>query len=76
MTRKSTSRKGTPQPRALEGKDRFAFSFIIEALTQGLYPNVFDVLREYVQNAYDAVLRECFLNHLATNFRVRRMLAR
>lgn len=36
-------------------REELAFSYILEVLTQGLYPNVFDVLREYVQNAYDAV---------------------
>ncbi len=40
-----------------KAKEEFAYSFILEALTQGLYPNVFDVLREYVQNSYDAIVK-------------------
>ena len=39
-------------------REELAFSFVLEALTQGLYPNVFDVLREYVQNAYDALVKQ------------------
>jgi len=37
-------------------KEEFAYGFIIEVLTRGLYPNKFHVLREYIQNAYDAIL--------------------
>jgi hypothetical protein len=37
-------------------KEEFSYGFIIEVLTQGLYPNKFHVLREYVQNAFDAIL--------------------
>ena len=33
-----------------------AYGFILEVLTSGLYPNKYHVLREYVQNAYDAIL--------------------
>jgi len=39
-------------------QEEMAFSFVMEALTQGLYPNVFDVIREYVQNSYDAIVRD------------------
>jgi len=46
-----------------EERERFAYGFILEALTQGLYPNAFDVLREYVQNAYDAILKHLRLFH-------------
>jgi molecular chaperone HtpG len=38
-------------------QEEYAFSFILEVLTQGLYPNVLDVVREYVQNSYDAILK-------------------
>lgn len=38
-------------------QEEYAFGFILEVLTQGLYPNVLDVLREYVQNSYDAILK-------------------
>lgn len=38
-------------------KEEFAFGYILEVLTQGLYPNVLDVIREYVQNAYDSVVK-------------------
>lgn len=51
-----------PDAEAITSKDTippqrqdFAFAYILEVLTQGLYPNVFDVLREYVQNAFDAI---------------------
>lgn len=37
-------------------KEDYAYGFIIEVLTRGLYPNKLHVIREYVQNAYDAVL--------------------
>ncbi|MBC8492815.1 MAG: ATP-binding protein [Chloroflexi bacterium] len=37
-------------------REEYAYGFIIEVLTRGLYPNKFHVLREYVQNAYDAIL--------------------
>jgi Histidine kinase-, DNA gyrase B-, and HSP90-like ATPase len=43
---------GIPQKR-----EEFAFGYILEVLTQGLYPNVLDVLREYVQNSYDAIIK-------------------
>lgn len=38
-------------------REQFAYGFIIEVLTQGLYPNKFHVIREYVQNSYDAILK-------------------
>lgn len=31
------------------------FGYVLEVLTTGLYPNNLDVIREYIQNAYDAV---------------------
>jgi hypothetical protein len=37
-------------------REEVAYGFIIEVLTRGLYPNKLHVIREYVQNAYDAVL--------------------
>ena len=37
-------------------REEYAYGFIIEVLTRGLYPNKFHVIREYVQNAYDAIL--------------------
>jgi molecular chaperone HtpG len=36
--------------------EEYAYGHIIEALTHGLYPDKLHVIREYVQNAYDAVL--------------------
>ena len=33
-----------------------AYGFILEVLTSGLYPNKHHVIREYVQNSYDAIL--------------------
>ncbi len=44
-------------------RERYAYSFILEALTQGLYPNAFDVLREYIQNGYDAILKHMGIYH-------------
>lgn len=35
----------------------FAYGFIIEVLTGGLYPNKFHVIREYVQNSFDAICK-------------------
>jgi len=37
-------------------KEEFAYGHIIEALAGGLYPNKFHVIREYIQNAFDAVV--------------------
>lgn len=37
-------------------KEEFSYGFIIEVLTRGLYPNKHHVLREYIQNSFDAVL--------------------
>jgi len=37
-------------------REEYAYGFIIEVLTQGLYPNKLHVIREYIQNAYDAIL--------------------
>lgn len=36
--------------------EEHAYGFIIEVLTRGLYPNKLHVIREYVQNGYDAML--------------------
>jgi len=36
--------------------EEYAYGFIIEVLTRGLYPDKLHVIREYVQNAYDAIL--------------------
>ncbi len=36
-------------------ENKFAYGYIIEVLTTGLYPNKFDVIREYIQNGYDAI---------------------
>ncbi len=38
------------------GREEVAYGFIIEVLTRGLYPNKFHVVREYLQNAYDAIM--------------------
>jgi hypothetical protein len=37
-------------------QEEVAYGFIIEVLTRGLYPNKFHVVREYVQNSFDAIL--------------------
>lgn len=44
-----------PEQIVLE-KEEYAYGFIIEVLTRGLYPNKLHVMREYIQNSYDAVL--------------------
>ena len=36
-------------------KEEYSYGFIIEVLTSGLYPNKYHVLREYIQNSYDAI---------------------
>jgi len=38
-------------------KEEFAYGFIIEVLTGGLYPNKFHVIREYIQNSFDAICK-------------------
>lgn len=35
--------------------EEFAYGMLIKALTGGLYPNKFHIIREYVQNACDAI---------------------
>lgn len=35
--------------------EEYAYGHVLEALTGGLYPNKLDVLREYIQNSYDAI---------------------
>ena len=37
-------------------KEEFSYGFIIEVLSRGLYPDKHHVLREYIQNSYDAIL--------------------
>ncbi len=49
--------KTTYQPEEIVlQKEEFSYGFIIEVLTRGLYPNKHHVLREYIQNSFDAVL--------------------
>ena len=36
-------------------KEERAYGYIIEVLSSGLYPNKFHVIREYVQNSFDAI---------------------
>lgn len=40
----------------IKPKEEYAYGYIIKALAGGLYPNKFHVIREYVQNAFDAVV--------------------
>ncbi|MBI5056480.1 MAG: ATP-binding protein [Nitrospirae bacterium] len=40
----------------IKPKEEFAYGHIIKALAGGLYPNKFHVIREYIQNAFDAVV--------------------
>ncbi len=36
--------------------EEYVYGYLMEILTGGLYPNKFDVIREYVQNSFDAVI--------------------
>lgn len=36
--------------------EEYVYGYLMDVLTGGLYPNKFDVIREYVQNSYDAVI--------------------
>ena len=36
--------------------EEYVYAYLMEVLTGGLYPNKFDVIREYVQNGYDAII--------------------
>ncbi|MEN7981992.1 MAG: ATP-binding protein [Nanoarchaeota archaeon] len=38
-------------------REEFTYGFIIEVLTRGLYPDKFHVIREYIQNAFDAICK-------------------
>src|SRR5260370_25914413 len=40
----------------IKPEEEYAYGFIIEVLTSGLYPDVFHVIREYVQNSFDAII--------------------
>lgn len=40
----------------IKPKEEYAYGYIIKALAGGLYPNKFHVVREYIQNAFDAVV--------------------
>ncbi len=40
----------------IKSKEEYAYGYIIKALAGGLYPNKFHVIREYIQNAFDAVV--------------------
>ena len=40
----------------IKPEEEYANGFIIEVLTSGLYPDVFHVIREYVQNSFDAII--------------------
>ena len=44
-----------PEP-IIKSKDEYAYGHIIKALAGGLYPNKFHVIREYIQNAFDAII--------------------
>ena len=39
----------------IKPKEEYAYGYIIKALAGGLYPNKFHVIREYIQNAFDAI---------------------
>jgi len=43
------------QQSAASETEEYAYGHVLEALSGGLYPNRLDVLREYLQNSYDAV---------------------
>ncbi|MCK4777944.1 MAG: ATP-binding protein, partial [Actinomycetia bacterium] len=48
-------------------EEEYAYGYIIKALASGLYHNKFDVIREYVLNAYNAVVKWEDLNKVISN---------
>jgi len=44
------------KPIIITPEEEYAYGYIIKALAGGLYPNKFDVIREYVQNSFDAIV--------------------
>jgi molecular chaperone HtpG len=40
----------------IKPQEEYAYGHIIKALAGGLYPNKFHVIREYIQNAFDAIV--------------------
>ncbi len=40
----------------INAKEEYAYGYIINALAGGLYPDKFHVIREYIQNGYDAII--------------------
>lgn len=44
------------KPIIITPREEYAYGYIIKALAGGLYPNKFDVIREYVQNSFDAIV--------------------
>ncbi|MDD5681681.1 MAG: ATP-binding protein, partial [Candidatus Omnitrophica bacterium] len=40
----------------IKPQEEYAYGHIIKALAGGLYPNKFHVVREYIQNAFDAII--------------------
>lgn len=40
----------------MEDRKTYVYGHVFESLTAGLYPNKQEILREYVQNAYDAIV--------------------
>ena len=53
---KALAKKDTDQGETSTNKEEYAYGFIIEVLTSGLYPDVFHVIREYIQNSFDAII--------------------
>lgn len=56
--RKKAKRNKTKDKKevVLTPKEEFAYGHIINALAGGLYPNKFHVVREYIQNGFDAIV--------------------
>lgn len=45
-----------PPEVVVNSDEQYAYGFIMEVLTRGLYPDKLHVVREYVQNGFDAIL--------------------
>jgi molecular chaperone HtpG len=51
-----TAQTQEPPEVVVKSDEQYAYGFIMEVLTRGLYPDKLHVVREYVQNGFDAIL--------------------
>lgn len=45
-----------PPEVVVKSDEQYAYGFVMEVLTRGLYPDKLHVVREYIQNGFDAIL--------------------